>query len=181
MIDFNHDPKDSTGPRRSKFWRLRESARRVPQPWCWPLGTLGDREPIILPQRFDDARLGVHLGYEPTPDDHTMFVPVMAAQDGEVMFAGHPAKYGEPTSVTITIDHPAHGFATNYAQLSHMFVAANYYFDRTKKRQRVCAGEVIGYAARSPIESGSRSGSGPPITASRPSIRFRSSGSGAGR
>ena len=151
MIDFNHDPNDPTGPRRSKFWRLRESARRAPQPWRWPLDALGDREPIILPQRLKDARHGVHLGYEPMPYDGELFVPVYAVQDGEVMFAGEPQSCTAPTGITITLDHRAHGFATYYGQLSKMFVAANY-FHSNKKRQRVCAGEVIGYAARSPIE-----------------------------
>jgi murein DD-endopeptidase MepM/ murein hydrolase activator NlpD len=68
------------------------------------------------------------------------------------MFAGEPQSCEAPTGITITLDHRAHGFATYYGHLSKMFVAANYYFDRNKKRQRVCAGDVIGYAAKSPIE-----------------------------
>ena len=151
MIDFNHDPNDPTGPRRSKFWRLRESARRIPQPWCWPLGHLGDREPLILPRRIEETRHGVHLGYEPMPYDHQIFVPVHAVQDGEVMYAGEPQSCEAPPGITITLDHRAHGFATYYGHLSKMFVAANY-FHSNKTRQRVCAGEVIGYAAKSPIE-----------------------------
>ncbi len=146
MIDFNYDENDRTGPRRSKFWRLRENARRQPQPWRWPLQRLGDREPLVMATRLEHARHGVILGYETHPGDCERDVPVYAAQDGEVMFAGETAG-----GFAISIDHRAHGFATYYAHLSRMCVAPNYLY-RQRKHQRVCGGDVIGYAARSPIE-----------------------------
>src|SRR5579862_9258236 len=104
MIDFNYNENDRTGPRKSKYWRLRNSARRQPQPWRWPLQSLGDREPLVL-ARLDDARLGVLLGYEAHVDDGALEVPVCAAQDGEVMFAGETTE-----GFAISVDHRAHGW-----------------------------------------------------------------------
>jgi hypothetical protein len=146
VIDFNDNENDRTGPRRSKFWRLRDSARRQPQPWRWPLQRLGDRDALIMQARLDDARHGVLIGYEVRPGDLELDVPVYAAQDGEVMLAGETA-----SGFAIGIDHRAHGLATYYAQLSKMCVAPNHLY-RNRKRQRVYGGDVIGYAARSSIE-----------------------------
>ncbi len=146
MIDFNHNENDPTGPRRSKFWRLRESARRQPQPWAWPLHRLGDSVPHVKSTRFADARHGVILGYDAQPDELEMSVPVHAAQDGEVMFAGETTG-----GFAISLDHKAHGWATYYAQLSTISVAPNYYH-RDRKRQRVLAGDVIGYVTKAPFE-----------------------------
>lgn len=146
MIDFNHNENDPTGPRKSKFWRLRQSARRQPQPWGWPLHRLGDSEPHVKETHLADGRHGLILGYDVWPDDYEMSVPVHAAQDGEVMFAGETMG-----GFAISLDHKAHGWATYYAQLSTISVAPNYYH-RDRKRQRVFAGDVIGYVTKAPFE-----------------------------
>ena len=99
-----------------------------------------------MPRRLDDARHGVLIGYEARPGDRELEVPVYAAQDGEVMLAGETK-----SGFAISIDHKAHGLATYYAHLSKMLVAPNY-LQKSRKRQRVRGGDVIGYAAKSPIE-----------------------------
>ena len=132
--------------RRNRGWRLVPDARPQPQPFRWPLQRLGDREPVILAEHPDDARRGADLGYEPRPYDAELYVPVCAAQDGEVMFAGETK-----SGFAISIHHRHHEWATYYAHLSKMFVAPNY-LQKNRRRQRVRGGDVIGYAAKSPIE-----------------------------
>jgi hypothetical protein len=145
MIDFNYNANDPTGPRKSKFWSLRDSARRQPQTWRWPLQRVGDREPLVL-ARPGDFRHGAILGYETRADDGPLEVPVYAAQDGEVMFAGNTGE-----GYAISLDHRALGWATYYGRMSKIFVTRAL-FRHDRKRQWVNAGEVIGHVARSPIE-----------------------------
>jgi hypothetical protein len=133
-------------PGRSKFWRLRNDARRQPQPWSSPLVRLGDRDPIVIAEVATCERRGVDLGYAPRPYDHELYVPVHAAQDGDVMCAAETA-----CGFALSIEHREAGLVTHYAQMSRMFVTP-YYGQRDRKRQRVRAGEVIGYAAKSPIQ-----------------------------
>ena len=135
---------DSFQPGKSKFWRLRNDARMTPQPWRWPLQTFGDRPPVVLAHAIV-GKHGVDLGYEARPNDAELCVPVYAAQDGEVMFCG------ETTSAfSISIDHKREGWATYYGHLSKVCVAQNL-TQINRRRQRVQGGDVIGYAARSPV------------------------------
>jgi murein DD-endopeptidase MepM/ murein hydrolase activator NlpD len=124
-------------------WRLAPDAEPLPQPWRWPLARIADRDPLIV-ARLDDDRRGVLLGYERRHFDTELHVPVHAAQEGEIMFAA-------PTSsgFAVSIDHGACGWATHYAQMSKMFVASQV---GRRKRRHVYAGDVIGYAAKSPIQ-----------------------------
>jgi hypothetical protein len=133
-------------PGRSKFWRLRNNARRQPQPWSSPLVRLGDRDPIVIAEVANGERRGVDFGYEPRPYDRELYVPVHAAQDGDVMCAVETA-----CGFALSIEHGEASLVTHYAQMSRMFVTP-YYGQRNRKRQRVRAGEVIGYAAKSPIQ-----------------------------
>jgi murein DD-endopeptidase MepM/ murein hydrolase activator NlpD len=144
MIDPLYNPNDPTGPRKSRFWALRHSARDKPQPWRWPLDALAGRSPMVLAQGITN-RHGVEIGYESRPYDAQLFVPVFAAQDGEVMHCGETV-----SGFAISIDHKREGFATYYSHLSKVFVEQN--LTRfNPRRQWVRGGDVIGYAAKSPI------------------------------
>jgi murein DD-endopeptidase MepM/ murein hydrolase activator NlpD len=133
-------------PSRYSSWRLSDDAKPLHVPWRWPLDKLAGREPLVLAERVNGARMGVDLGYEPRDYDAELFVPVYAAQAGEVALAGESA-----SGFCITIDHGHREWATHYAQLSRMFVAP-YMGQKKRRRQRIHAGEVIGYAAKSPIQ-----------------------------
>src|SRR5687768_10152671 len=91
-------------------WRLMPDAR-LPQPWRWPLQRLGNREPCVLEDVGDDRR-AVLLGYEARPFDAELYVPVHAAQDGDVMFAGETK-----SGFAISLDHGRRGWATYYAHM----------------------------------------------------------------
>ena len=143
MYDFNYD-NDPTGPRRSRFWKLINEGRLRSQPWRWPLTTLGDREPIVLAEHIDSGeRRGIDLGYESRPYDAELYVPVYATQAGEVMFCAETR-----TGSAISLRHLGTEWATYYGHLSKVFLATD-----TNRRRPECvrAGDVIGYAAKSPI------------------------------
>jgi murein DD-endopeptidase MepM/ murein hydrolase activator NlpD len=130
--------------RKSKFWRLRNNARRQPQPWQWPLARLGNRDPFVISEHASETRRGVDLGYIATPADSALFVPVHTAQAGEVVSA-----LDVPTGYAISIDHGDRTTMTHYAHLSKMFVTPC--IAKAIRRQFVHAGQVIGYAAKSPL------------------------------
>ena len=138
---------DSISFRPSKYsnWRVSDDAQPLHVPWRWPLDMLAGREPLVLGERVNGERMAVDLGYEPRHYDAQLFVPVFAAQAGEVALAGE-----SPSGFCLTIDHGHREWATHYAHLSRMFVAP-YMGQKKRRRQRVYAGEVIGYAAKSPI------------------------------
>jgi murein DD-endopeptidase MepM/ murein hydrolase activator NlpD len=131
--------------RKRAAWRLMPDARPLPQPWRWPLQRLGNRKPLVL-EDVGDERGAVLLGYEARPFDAELYVPVHAAQEGDVMFAGETK-----SGFAISLDHGRRGWATYYAHMSKMFVAP-YYGQGRRKRHHVYAGDVIGYAAKSPIK-----------------------------
>lgn len=49
----------------------------------------------------------------------------------------------------VTLDHPG-GWSTHYGHLEHMFTLATDRF-RRRRKQRVRAGDVLGYAGRDPL------------------------------
>ena len=122
--------------------RLDPSARATEQPWRWPLPKLGSRSPIVLAAHTDEERRGVDLGYVVASFDSELFVPVYAAQAGEISFAMEASD-----GFAISIDHGA--WTTHYAHLSKMFVTQA--LQKRRRRQHVSAGEVIGYAAKAPL------------------------------
>jgi murein DD-endopeptidase MepM/ murein hydrolase activator NlpD len=126
-------------------WKLRDDARPAELPWRWPLQRLAGREPLVLGTDVNGERLAIDLGYDPRPYDTELFVPVYAAQSGEVALAGESA-----SGFIVTIDHGHRAWATHYAHLSRLFVAP-YLGQRSKRRQHVRGGDVIGYAAKSPL------------------------------
>jgi murein DD-endopeptidase MepM/ murein hydrolase activator NlpD len=134
----SYDPK----AQKIRRARLHSSARPKPRPWQWPLARLGGRDPIVLADYADVDRRGVELGYVAAPFDSELFVPVFAAQAGEVSFALE-GKDG----FAISLDHGA--YSTHYAHLSKMFVTRC--LPKLRRRQYVPAGEVIGYAAKAPV------------------------------
>ncbi|CAN5885591.1 hypothetical protein BH11MYX2_BH11MYX2_36890 [soil metagenome] len=120
--------------------------RRAPtKGFRWPLESLGLREPSVL-REHDGGRRGVDLGYEPRPYDADLFVPVFAANDGEVACA-----LESPTGSAISIDHGG-TWTTHYTGISKVFVIPC--LPRLRRRESVRAGQVIGYAAKSPIRIG---------------------------
>jgi len=122
--------------------RLHPSAREVRGPWRWPLPRLGNRNPIVLAEHASVERRGVDLGYAVASFDSELFVPVHAAQSGEVSFA-----IEGDNGCAVSIDHG--GWTTHYGHMSKLFVTRN--LGRLRRRQYVRAGEVIGNAARSPL------------------------------
>lgn len=122
--------------------RLHPSAREVRGPWRWPLPRLGNRSPIVLAEHTSDARRGVDLGYAVSSFDSELFVPVHAAQSGEVSFAIEGDE-----GCAVSVDHG--GWTTHYGHMSKMFVTRS--LGRLRRRQYVRAGDVIGNAARSPL------------------------------
>ena len=122
--------------------RLHPSARTTEQPWRWPLPKLGRRSPIILGEHTAEERRGVDLGYVVAAFDSELFVPVYAAQAGEVSFAMEASD-----GFAVSIDHGE--WTTHYAHLSKMFVTPAR--PKLRRRQHVRAGEVIGYAAKTPL------------------------------
>lgn len=122
--------------------RLHPSAREARGPWRWPLPRLGNRSPLVLAEHSSHDRRGVDLGYAVASFDSELFVPVHAAQSGEVSFA-----IDGKDGYAVSIDHG--GWTTHYGHMSKMFVTQN--LGRLRRRQYVRAGEVIGNAARSPL------------------------------
>jgi murein DD-endopeptidase MepM/ murein hydrolase activator NlpD len=122
--------------------RLHPSAREKRGPWRWPLGKLGTRPPIVLDEYVIGERRGVDVGYVVAPFDSELYVPVYAAQSGEVSYALE-GKDG----FAVSLDHG--GTTTHYAHMRQMFVTRC--LGRTRRRQHVRAGDVIGYAAQAPL------------------------------
>lgn len=103
------------------------------------LALAGEKPKVIA--HHNDQRCGVDVGYERV-NFEGLFVPVYAAFGGTVSYAQQTS-----SGFAVSIDHGR--WCTHYAHLQQMFVVA--IEGRRRKRARVHAGEVIGYAARSPI------------------------------
>lgn len=133
-------------PRVSKKRGIRlDVIRRDPaKPFVWPLLALGSREPSVVREHHTD-RKGVDLGYEPEHYDRELFAPVYAVNDGEIAVA-----IESPTGNAVSIDHGT--WSTHYTGLSKLIVIPC--LPRWRGRERVRRGDVIGYAAKSPIRIG---------------------------
>lgn len=107
--------------------------------WLWPLPRLAGEHPRIIAHANDD-RLGVDIGYEHLAFTE-LFVPVFAVQRGTISFAAQVT-----SGFAVTIDHGQ--WSTHYAHLERMFVTPT--LGRRRRRARVHAGDVIGYAGRMP-------------------------------
>jgi murein DD-endopeptidase MepM/ murein hydrolase activator NlpD len=122
--------------------RLHPSAGEQRGPWRWPLTRVGNRDPIVLTEHVTQERRGVDLGYEVTPFDSELYVPVHAVQSGDVSFATEGAN-----GSAVSLDHG--DYTTHYGHMSKMFVTRC--LGSTRRRQYVRAGEVVGYAAKAPL------------------------------
>src|SRR5262245_42997520 len=108
--------------------------------WFWPLPRLAGEPPRIIAHAHDD-RLGVDLGYARIVFPE-LFVPVFAVRAGLVSFAARCA-----SGYAVTIEHGG-VVSSHYAHLEQMFVTPT--LGRRRRRLRVRAGDVIGYAGRDP-------------------------------
>ena len=103
------------------------------EPFRWPVAPLGELAPQVLAAR-DGARPSVDLGYVRKPSE---LVAVVAANDAEVSFA-----FGRDGHYAVSLDHNG-TWCTHYAGLDKLSVIAT--LPRLVRRQRVRAGEVVGY------------------------------------
>jgi hypothetical protein len=111
------------------------------RPWVWPLPRLDGLEPSIIEFGREQPPLdGVALGYQGRSSSPGL-VPVFAAQDGIVTYAGNTAD-----GSTVCLDHVG-GWSTQYA---HLLTRPTDRF-RRRRKERVRAGDVIGHASRSAL------------------------------
>jgi murein DD-endopeptidase MepM/ murein hydrolase activator NlpD len=122
-----------------------ENARRLAAPpsWVWPLPRLDGVAPSILAATDGTRRDAVEIGYEGRASSRS-FVPVFAAQDGIVTYAGTTGD-----SPTLCIDH-AGGWSTQYSELEHLLVRPTDRF-RRRRKERIRAGDVIGHARKTAL------------------------------
>jgi hypothetical protein len=114
----------------------------VARSWVWPLPRLDGLAPCIIePTPACPALGGIAIGYSGRSSSRDL-VPVFAAQDGFVTYAGNGAD-----GSTICIDH-AGGWSSSYDQLEHLLTRPTDRF-RRRRKERVRAGDVIGHAPRS--------------------------------
>lgn len=111
-------------------------------PWVWPLPRLDGLAPGIITSTKDAPPDHVEIGY-PGRASSPSLVPVFAAQDGIVAYAGTK---GSPT---LCLDH-AGGWSTHYAELEHVLAMPTDRF-RCRRKARVRAGDVLGHARRSSL------------------------------
>lgn len=110
--------------------------------WVWPLPRLDGVAPSIIATGSGQPPLdGVKIGY-PGRSSLPDFVPVFAAQDGVITYAGRSSD-----GSTLCIDH-AGGWSTQYAELEHLLARPTDRF-RRRRKERVRAGDVIGHARSS--------------------------------
>lgn len=101
-------------------------------PFRWPLASLDNLGPRILAAR----ETSVDLGYVRKQGE---LVPVIAANDAEVSFA-----FGRDGHYAVSLEHSG-SWCTHYTGLDKLSVIAT--LPRLKRRQRVRAGDVIGYTS----------------------------------
>lgn len=111
--------------------------------WIWPLPRLDGVPPCILTSIREATSDDVELGYLGRAWSLAL-VPVFAARDGIVTYAGTGAD-----GPTVCIDH-AGGWSTQYAGLGHVLARPTDRF-RTRRKERMHAGDVVGHAPRSPL------------------------------
>ena len=111
--------------------------------WVWPLPRLDGIAPSILRLAACSPSDGIAIGY-PGRSLSPSLVPVFAAQDGVVTYAGTAAD-----GSTLCIDHLC-GWSTHYAELADLLTRPT---DRLRRRRKACirAGDIIGHACRSSL------------------------------
>jgi hypothetical protein len=137
-------PNDLKPVRRSERWKRRGDVSPVERLWCWPVPRLAGRDPIAVRAVDATHRHAVDLGYSEAEFESLLFVPVYAAQDGIVRLA-----IGGPSGYAVSIDHDGE-WLTHYTHLRRMFVKPQT-GTRRRRFEPVRAGNVLGYAAQSPV------------------------------
>jgi murein DD-endopeptidase MepM/ murein hydrolase activator NlpD len=119
------------------------SAAAVHGSWVWPLPRLDGIAPCIVQQPLARAPTdGVAIGYPGRAFSHGL-VPVFAAGDGVITYAGRTE-----CGSTLCLDHVG-GWSTQYSELEHLLARPTDRF-RRRRKERVRAGDIIGYARRTP-------------------------------
>ena len=117
----------------------------APRSWVWPLPRLDGEAPSIIQSSPESSSpRDIVVGY-PARSSTASMVPVFAAQDGVVVYAGN-ATHG----AALCIDHPG-GWSTHYAELAHLLTRPTDRF-RRRRKERVRAGDVIGHARPSSLQ-----------------------------
>ena len=112
--------------------------------WVWPLPRLDGVAPCVIESEAEPTALdGITIGYRGRSSSPSL-VPVFAAQDGVVTYAGSAAE-----GSTVCIDHMG-GWATHYAALQHLLTRPTDRF-RRRRKERVRAGDVIGHVCRATL------------------------------
>lgn len=113
--------------------------------WVWPLPRLDGAAPCIIElAREYPPPDGLAIGYRGRSSSADL-VPVFAAQDGVVTYAGSNA-----SGSTLCIDHLG-GWSTHYSELEHLLTRPTDRF-RRRRKERVRAGDVIGHASRTTLQ-----------------------------
>jgi murein DD-endopeptidase MepM/ murein hydrolase activator NlpD len=112
--------------------------------WVWPLPRLDGIAPCIIEPAGTPALDGVAIGYRERSSSPGL-VPVFAAQDGIVIYAASTG-----SGSTLSIDH-AGGWTTHYSELEHLLARPTDRF-RRRRKERVRAGDIIGYARRTLLQ-----------------------------
>jgi murein DD-endopeptidase MepM/ murein hydrolase activator NlpD len=108
------------------------------RPWSWPLARIDTLSPCILPSS-PDAKIA-RIGYQNAAPFHDP-VPVLATQDGAVVFAAQTAR-----CAMVRVDHPG-GWSTWYEGLARLSVLRTDGFNY-RRNARISAGTVLGYLDR---------------------------------
>ena len=111
--------------------------------WVWPLPRLDGVAPRILQPVEGSPSDGIAIGY-PGRSSSPGLVPMFAAQDGVVTYAGSTT-----VGSTLCIDHVG-GWSTHYSELEHLLTRPTDRF-RRRRKERVRAGDVIGHASRTTL------------------------------
>ena len=111
--------------------------------WTCPLPRLDGASPGVIGHGVAADAEVVHLGY-PERSSSSDYVPVFAARDGVISYAGQGNGGG-----AVCIAHRG-GWSSHYGELGLVLVAST---DRSgpRRRARVRGGDVIGHACRSSL------------------------------
>lgn len=111
--------------------------------WVWPLPRLDGIDPCILTCTADPRGQVIVIGYRGRSLSPSL-IPVFAAQDGVVTYAGT-----DTDGPTLCIDH-AGGWSTQYSALTYLLARPTDRF-RRRRKERVRSGDVIGHTGRTAL------------------------------
>lgn len=116
----------------------------APRSWVWPIPRLDGVAPCVVESTAEYPPLNIiTIGYRERSAAPSL-VPVFAAQDGIITYAGNTSN-----GSTICIDHIG-GWSTHYSELERLLTRPTDRF-RHRRKEHARAGDVIGYARRSTL------------------------------